>query len=344
VASIALALAALVAPQAALAAPRAVLADPANLGRGPAPVQDSVLRGGAPTARSATLRADPVRSDRGDVVRIAVSARFGGQGRGAAKSWANFFAGLLHGSELKQLKVYVAAVSEVRALCGRRSDGCYSPRDRTLVIPGERPPDGVAPEEIAAHEYGHHIANSRSNAPWPALDWGTKRWSTNQAICQRVRAREVFPGDEGRRYRLNPGEAFADSYRVLVGGAWSGLFDRSFAPNSADLALIRRDILDPWRDNRVEVRRGSFSPGGLSVQRFGLAVALDGRLKLSLKGERGQDLDLYLLDGAGRRLSAKDNAGPEEAVTGDLCGLRRVTVAVRRAKGAGRFRLEASHP
>jgi hypothetical protein len=27
----------------------------------------------------------------------------------------------------------------------------------------------------------------------------------------------AFPGDEGMNYSLNPGEAFAESYRVLVG-------------------------------------------------------------------------------------------------------------------------------
>jgi hypothetical protein len=339
-----IALTGLAAPPSAPAAPHAVLPDPANLGRGPAPVRDTALSAGAPIARSATVTAAPVRSAGGDVVRVAVSPRFGSQVRSVAQSWANFFSGLVHGSELRQVKVYVAPAREVRAVCGQRADACYSSRDRTLVIPGERPPDGVAPEEIAAHEYGHHIANSRSNAPWRALDWGTKRWSTNQFVCQRVRAREVFPGDEGRRYRLNPGEAFADSYRVLVGGTWSGLFDASFAPTLTDLALIRRDIVDPWRENRVEVRRGAFARAGASVQRLSFAVPLDGRLRVALKGEPGEDLDLILLDERGRRLSVKDNPGPAEAVTGDLCGVRRVTVAVRRASGAGRFRLQVSHP
>jgi hypothetical protein len=53
--------------------------------------------------------------------------------------------------------------------------GCYG--GQTLVVVGESM-DGIAPSSIATHEYGHHVAANRSNAPWPAIDWGTKRWAS----------------------------------------------------------------------------------------------------------------------------------------------------------------------
>ena len=82
-----------------------------------------------------------------------------------------------------------------------------------LVVLGDAV-GGITPTSVAAH--GHHIAANRSNAPWLALDWGTKRWATRMSICARRGARTAFPGDEGDNYSLNPGEAFAEAYRVLV--------------------------------------------------------------------------------------------------------------------------------
>ena len=95
----------------------------------------------------------------------------------------------------------------------------------------------LRPEEVARHEYGHHIALNRSNAPWPAFDWGPKRWATAAHICPRVRWNTAYPGDESLLYKLNPGEAFAEAYRVLVDmllgeahPAWP-LVDPSFYPD-----------------------------------------------------------------------------------------------------------------
>ncbi len=324
-----------------------VLPDLDRLGGRPVAIDDTLLESSSARFRARTAARidlpDPVRAVTGELVRIGVSARYSKRTL-VGRSWANFFAGLVHGPELASVAVYVAPPGEVSDVCGEGSDACYSAPDNRLVIPGDRPASGVPVEEIAAHEYGHHIANSRSNYPWEAIEWGTKRWSTAQLVCQRVRAGRAFPGDQGRRYRLNPGEGFADAYRVLVGGSWSGLFDAAYKPTPADLALIRQDVLDPWRENVVEVREGSFTATGPSVQRFDFTAALDGRLKLTLKGAREQDVDLYLYDDDDRRLAGADNPGRREGLRGELCGVPSFTVAVRRADGPGRFRLEVSHP
>jgi hypothetical protein len=41
-------------------------------------------------------------------------------------------------------------------------------------------------------------------------------WATQMGICSRAESRTVHPGDEGFFYSLNPGEGFAEAYRVLV--------------------------------------------------------------------------------------------------------------------------------
>ncbi len=340
-------LAVTLAPAVPAAAATPVLPDPDRLGGRSVAIDDALLDSSSERFRARTAARidlpEPVRAASGELVRIGVSARYDNRAL-VGRSWANFFTGLVHGPELGRVVVYVAPPGEVSDVCGEGSDACYSPQDNLLVIPGDPPADGVPVEEIAAHEYAHHIANTRSNYPWEAIDWGTKRWSTAQLVCQRVRADRAFPGEQGRRYRLNPGEAFADAYRVLVGGSWSGLFDAAYKPTPADLALIREDVLDPWRQNVVEVREGSFTATGPSVQRFDFRAPLDGRLKLTLKGAREQDVDLYLYDDDDRRLAGADNPGRREGLRGDLCGVREFTVAVRRAEGPGRFRLEVSHP
>src|SRR5262249_46532400 len=132
-----------------------------------------------------------------------------------AQRWADFFAELVHGPELQQLTAYVAPPAEVQETCGSRyAPGCYGGGRIGLI--GE-PADGasVTPEEVARHEYGHHLAFNRGNPPWQAVDWGPKRWSSLAGICARVTAGTAFPGDEGDHYKENPGEAFAETYRAL---------------------------------------------------------------------------------------------------------------------------------
>ncbi len=56
--------------------------------------------------------------------------------------------------------------------------------------------DSVPAEEVATHEYGHHVAFNRDNVPWLAVEWGSKRWASYANICSRARAGSVYPGDE----------------------------------------------------------------------------------------------------------------------------------------------------
>src|SRR5688500_10812925 len=157
---------------------------------------------------------------------------------------------------------------------------------------------GVTAEEVARHEYGHHVAAHRSNPPWRAADWGPKRWATAEEVCRRVAARTAFPAGTGD-YRLDPGEAFAEAYRALVetrAGSpfrWD-LVDGSFSPDPATLTAVARDVARPWTAPvRTTVAR-RFVAGGSRRALVPVAVPLDGTVdvELSLPAGRLDGLEL----------------------------------------------------
>ena len=246
----------------------------------------------------------------------------------ATQRWAEFVAGLLHGPELASVTIYLATPTEVARLCGGNPDvrGCYS--SGRIIGLGEDTPDATA-ESVLAHEYGHHIAANRSNAPWPALGWGRKRGSWLLDVCRLARAKEIFPGAEGPLlYFFNPGEGFAEAYRLLserqaglLESPWR-IVDEMYRPDARALALIRQDVLDPWRANGTVTRTGRFAAGGKSTRTFRIATPRDGELTASVTGSA------RLVGAAGRV----------------ACGARTTTLRVVRAGAPGPFWLTVSRP
>ena len=186
------------------------------------------------------------------------------------QTWADFFAGLIHGSELTRLVAYVVTPTEVQQMCGLEALACAG--GGRIVVPGE-PQYGWAPTTVATHEYAHFIALNRSNPPWNADAFGTKRWASVAGVCARVGAGTAFPGDESEHYRLNPGEAFAEVYRVLnetragaFSFAWS-IVDSSFYPDSQALSAAEQDVRSPWlAPTAVSVERAVPSQGRPRVE------------------------------------------------------------------------------
>lgn len=303
------------------------------------PAQRRVLRtkawqGGAYTTAS------------GEVVRVLVSDSYA-DAYAMGQRWADFFAGLIHGSELGLLTAYVTTPSELARLCGEGSLGCYG--GSQLAFIGETV-DGVTSEEVARHEYGHHVAFNRINPPWLAVDWGTKRWATAVGVCPRVKAGTAYPGNEDKFYSQNPGEAFAEVYRVLnerrVGipsSIWP-IVDSTFFPDDAALAATEQDVLDPWTAPTTTSAAGAFRAGASKPYSLRLSPPLDGLFAATLTMPRGALYELKLFTGNGRTLLAQGlwSGSTEKRLTATVCGDRSLLLRVTPKGVAGAFRLRVT--
>jgi hypothetical protein len=323
----------------------------AGPGSGPPRLDRWRLADAAPAGRAARLRptawqGGPTVASTGETVDVQVSVSY--DDPAAPQRWADYFASLVHGSELALAHVYVAPPAEVAGMCRGDALGCYG-ADR-LVVPGETV-DGVAPESVAAHEYGHHIAANRVNPPWAALDWGPKRWATAEGICARVHAGTAFPGDEGLYYSLNPGEAWAESYRVMseqlrsaAAPAWP-IVSRSFYPDAPALEAVREDVLAPWRPPAARLVRARFVAGAARTWTLPLSTQLDGQLSVMLRLAPGVLYDVALDGEDGHTLAhGYLSAATEKTLQYTICGERRVRLVVTRRGRAASFSVLVKQP
>jgi hypothetical protein len=320
-----------------------------RIGQVTAPIRDTVLS--ATNARRlaavpGTFWGGPFTASTGETVQIQFSTSYP-QDPALGQKWADFLAGLVHGSELPKLTLYLEPLSDVQRLCGRAAAACYSDRDSTIVAPGDALPDGTSAEAVLTHEYGHHVAASRDNSPWPAIDWGTKRWATYEQICTRAGQRALFPGDEGPNYTLNPGEAFAESYRVLnerlqnlPEPPWD-VVDASFTPDDTALQLVEQDVLQPWAGPTVSTISGSFTRQG-RTRAYSVADELDGTVRVTLATPRTGKFSLAVAGSPPSRTVA--SGGGRRTVSTTACGSRTLSLTVSRVSGFGPFRLIVTKP
>ena len=273
-------------------------------------------------------------------VRVYVSSTYADADAVAAR-WAGFIAALPHGRELELLEAYVAPLADVARICGSEALGCYGWQQ--LVSIGEAV-DGITAEEVVRHEYGHHVAANRLNSPWTAVDWGPKRWASAANVCARTSGLSAFPGDQGARYALNPGEAFAEAYRVsaeLGEGAstfsWQ-LVDPSFSPTPEALAAVSADVLRPWAERPARAVQGRFA-GRARTWTLPLETRLDGDLWATVQS-RGRH-SLQLVDGSGRVVGTY---ATRSNVHFTICGQRKLELRVRRSSGSAAFTLRIKAP
>ncbi|MDH4178586.1 MAG: hypothetical protein OEV72_13505, partial [Thermoleophilia bacterium] len=110
-------------------------------------------------------RGGPVVASDGHTVTVLVSDVYGLDSN-TPEQWAETISRLVHGAEVASVVVHVMPLVELQGVCGDDALGCYG--FGQMYVPGEVV-DGLAPETIATHEYGHHVAVNRLNPPWAAI-------------------------------------------------------------------------------------------------------------------------------------------------------------------------------
>ncbi len=245
----------------------------------------------------------------------------------------------------------IAPLVEVQQLCGARALGCYF-RNEMISLGETLIEGGTTAEEVVRHEYGHHIAAHRVNTPWRALDWGPKNWSSAAGVCARVSRGEAFPGNEGRNYSLNPGEAWAETYRLMderkVGittATWE-IISQSFFPSDAALVAAERDVLTPWTAGQKAVNRRVFGKRTKKVWWIPVETPLDGELRLSATLPRNGTHEVALVSGNRQNVIRRAQwTGQRVKTTATtVCGQRSLFVRVTQTGGLGRVTVTVSHP
>jgi hypothetical protein len=292
-------------------------------------------------------RGGPITASTGEVVNVFVSDLLPAE---TPEKWAEFIANLTHGAELSRLESHIVTLEEVQDLCGQRALGCYGRNE--MVALGESIVDGPSPEEVVRHEYGHHVAYHRVNAPWRAIDWGPKNWASAATVCPRVARSEAFPGNEGANYSQNPGEAWAEVYRLMderkVGittATWP-IVAPSFFPDEAALQAAELDVLQPWTVNRVSKYTRTFGKSTKRVWWIPLQTPLDGDIALTATLPKGGLHEVALVSANRSTVLRRAQWIGQRAkrITTSVCGQRSLFVRVTQAGSLGRVALTVSKP
>jgi hypothetical protein len=252
-----------------------------------------------------------------------------------ATQWADFMTSLVHGSELAKVTIYLEPLAEVQQTCGGQALACYSPRTATIVAPGEDVDAQTSAKGVLTHEYGHHVAGSRVNPPFVSEDYGTKRWASYENVCAKASAGDLFPGAEDlRHYMFNPGEAFAESYRVLneqrLGlpqEPWN-IVTTTLYPDATALSLLEQDVTTPWTANTTRKLVATLT-SKTRTRTYAVNVPYDGTLAVSPRQSRSVNVGVSLLSDGATVVTTSLKRASGASLSTTVCGRRAFKVRVK---------------
>jgi hypothetical protein len=167
-----------------------------------------------------------------------------------------------------------------------------------------------------------------------------------------VRRREAYPGDQGSNYALNPGEAWAETYRLMderkagiTSATWQ-IVASTFFPSEAALQAAKLDVTKPWAAPRTTVSTRVFGSRTPKVWWIRLATPLDGNFRITATMPNGGTHEVALVS-ANRATVVKRARWTRQRVKrldGTVCGQRSYFVRVTQTGALGRVRVSVSVP
>lgn len=166
-------------------------------------------------------------------------------------------------------------------------------------------------------------------------------------VCARARSGELFPGaEDGSRYTQNPGEAWAETYRVLnerkAGRAetpWQ-IVSQSLYPTAAVLAAAEQDVTAPWQARTTTTQTAALTRK--KTKTFTVATQLDGALKVTLRPAAGMRLSVDVFASSTRAAHAVSARAVSRTLS--VCGARSYRVRVTDLAGRGTVSLTVAKP
>jgi hypothetical protein len=158
-----------------------------------------------------------------------------------------------------------------------------------------------------------------------------------------VTRKEAYPGDEGSNYARNPGEAWAEVYRLtderkagITTATWP-IIAPSFYPDAPALDAAELDVVQPWTAPRTP-RSRVFGKKTAKVWWIPLSTPLDGDAdQRHRSGTRHRRRRARRFEPPDDRSARAMGEPARQAARGSICGQRSLFVRVTETGLQGRF-------
>lgn len=306
------------------------------------PIQDRVIL--SPTARasaSAPSRVEAYTDAAGNEIVLGTSI----DGLDLAY-FASVLAGVVHGSEISELRTRVVAPEEVAQFCGTEGTAgvvaCYYADDASRLFSGEIVIPSAHPqlEHAIVHEYGHHMDNQLLNLGHLSqfCDFGqdgSRRWFFVRDAYDDLSSLSGCTQEVA--YERLLGELYAEDF-VAYNGIDEWQLSAFPPPGARALSALGSDIARPFAPRRERysgwLMRGRYQS---RLLRFKMPIFLT----IRLRGPVGADFDLRLrAPGRRRPIAMSVRRGSRERVS-ILVGAGRYRLDVIGYAGRGRYRVIA---